>query len=163
MKIEQFLVFLHRSIVAITRQVVEAMQVVEDGIPMEDGVIRIAEEDRIVTIAKTIREEESAVVVEAAGEIIPKVLLEEVTIKEAEVRITVRVEEEVDRAIIREVVSTQTNKAIEAKTRNNILKVQEVTVMNVKEAEVVGIIMTVDMAADEAGNELFDVYYGFRE
>eukprot|EP00986_Skeletonema_menzelii_P021073 scaffold33098_cov343-Skeletonema_menzelii.AAC.1 len=60
------------------------MQVVEDGIPMEDGVIRIAEEDRIVTIAKTIREEESAVVVEAAGEIIPKVLLEEVTIKEAE-------------------------------------------------------------------------------
>ena len=162
MQIEQFRVFLHRAIVAILRLEVEAtMPQVEDGI-MVDGIIRIVEEDRIVvTIVKTTREEEIISIAEedVVGEIMAKVLLEEVTIKEVAVRTIVRVEEEVDRAIIREVIRedviTQTNKDMEAGTHTNTSKIQEVTVPNTNETKA-GIIMAV--AADEAGIELLYVY-----
>ena len=158
MQIEQFLVFLHRAIVAILRLEVEAtMPQVEDGI-MVGGIIRIVEEDRIVvTIVKTTREEEIISIAEedVVGEIMEEVLLEEVTIKEVVVRTIVRVEEEVDLAIIREVVVTQTNKDMEAGTHTNTSKIQEVTVPNTNEIKA-GIIMAV--AADEAGIELLYVY-----
>ena len=154
MQIEQFLVFLHRSIVAILRLEVE------DGI-MVGGIIRIVEEDRIVvTIVKTTREEEIISIAEedVVGEIMEEVLLEEVTIKEVAVRTIVRVEEEVDRAIIREVIRedviTQT-KDTEAGTQTSTSKIQEVTVVNIKETKAG---RAVDMAADEAGIELLYVY-----
>ena len=158
MQIEQFLVFLHRAIVAILRLEVEAtMQQVEDSI-MVDGIIRIVEKDRIVvTIVKTTREEEIISIAEedVVGEIMAKVLLEEITIKEVAIRTIVRVEEEVDLGIIREVVITQTNKDMEAGTHTNTSKIQEVTVPNTNETKA-GIIMAV--AADEAGIELLYVY-----
>lgn len=147
MKIEQFLVFLRRTIVAITRQVVEAIMlllvVVVEGDIMEDGIILIAEEDRIITITRTTREkeiittaeeEEVVVVVEVVGEVMPKVLLEKVTIKEETpiavrmeeeaARIALRVEGEVDR-IIKEGVITRIKKDTQDGTRTNILKIQE--------------------------------------
>ena len=156
MQIEQFLVFLYRAIVAILRLEVEAtMPQVEDGI-MVGGITRIVEEDRIVvTIVKTTREEEIISIAEedVVGEVMAKVLLEEVTIKEVVVLTIVRVEGEVGRAIIGEV--TQTNMDMEAGTHTNTSKIQEVTVPSINETKA-GIIVAV--AADEAGIELLYVY-----
>ena len=150
MQIEQFRVFLHRAIVAILRLEVEAtMPQVEDGI-MVGGITRIVEEDRIVvTIVKTTREEEIISIAEedVVGEVMGKVLLEEVTIKGVAVRTIVRVEGEVGRAIIRE--------DMEAGTHTNTSKIQEVTVPSINETKA-GIIVAV--AADEAGIELLYVY-----
>lgn len=143
MRIEQCLVFLRQlTIVAIIRQVAEAIMVlvvVEGGI-MEDGIITVVEEDRIIAMAKTIREEEisSTAEVVMVGEVMPKVLMEEDTIKEEEEEapIAIRTEEEaartttikeeveVDQVIIRE-GATQTKNDIEDETQTNILKIQE--------------------------------------
>lgn len=146
MRIEQFLVFLHRTttIVEIIRQVEEAIMLVVEGGIMEDGIITIVEEDRIIGMVKTIREEEIStaaegvvVVVEVVGEVMLKVLMEEVTIKEEEeapiaIRMveeaatrTTTVKVEVDRVIIRVGVTTQTKNDIEDETQANIPKIQE--------------------------------------
>lgn len=144
-RIEQFLVFLHRTtttIVEIIRQVEEAIMVVVEGGIMADGIITIVEEDRIMAMAKTIREGEisttaEVAVVEVVGEVIPKLLMEEVIIKEEEeapiaIRMveetatrTITIKVEVDRVIIREGVMARTNNYIEDETQTNIQKIQE--------------------------------------
>eukprot|EP00577_Skeletonema_sp_RCC1716_P007473 CAMPEP_0113387216 /NCGR_PEP_ID=MMETSP0013_2-20120614/8418_1 /TAXON_ID=2843 ORGANISM="Skeletonema costatum, Strain 1716" /NCGR_SAMPLE_ID=MMETSP0013_2 /ASSEMBLY_ACC=CAM_ASM_000158 /LENGTH=593 /DNA_ID=CAMNT_0000270097 /DNA_START=156 /DNA_END=1938 /DNA_ORIENTATION=+ /assembly_acc=CAM_ASM_000158 len=115
-----------------------------EGDIMEDSIILIAEEDRIITITRTTREEviittaeeeEVVVVVEVVGEVMPKVLLEKVTIKEETpiavrmeeeaARIALRVEGEVDRIIIKEGVITRIKKDTQDGTRTNIMKIQE--------------------------------------